>query len=103
MKASFRSREYHVLLLAFLAYFLVVSGGVDFFHNHEPDGDYHDNCPACQWQKMSQDDFSGATKILIDQADPLRLLSYDHYYHSPTITSESFEFSCSSRAPPESA
>jgi hypothetical protein len=101
MKASFRSREFHFLLLVFLSYFLVVSGGVDFFHNHEPDTDFHDNCPACQWQNMYQDDFSGAARILIDQTDPLSLLGYDYYYHSLIITSECSGFSCLSRAPPE--
>ena len=46
-----------------LAGFLMVCAGVDFCHDHEADDEPHDLCPACQWNNLHQDDYSGASEI----------------------------------------
>ena len=46
-----------------LAGFFVVCAGVDFCHDHEADEESHDLCPACQWNNLHQDDYSGSGEI----------------------------------------
>lgn len=56
---------WHILILYLL---LSVYIGVCLFacllHYHEPDCDFHDNCPACLWERQSQSDFSEIISIL---------------------------------------
>lgn len=100
MRVSSKSIEIHFLFLVFLALYLAICINADCIHNHEPDCDFHDNCPACQWQVLYQDDFSGADKILSTLDAPLCLLSCKYYIQSLVLPSESYRISCLSRAPP---
>ena len=52
------------LLLSFLVLYATLSLFVDFFHNHDPDFRFYDNCPACQWEQQIQDDHSEFETIL---------------------------------------
>ncbi len=45
-------------LLFFLALYTTLSLFVDLFHNHDADYQFHDNCPACQWNIQAQDNHS---------------------------------------------
>jgi len=49
-------------LLVFACFF-IACGAVDFCHDHEPDDESHDLCPACQWNNLHQDDYSGEGEI----------------------------------------
>jgi hypothetical protein len=100
MRTSSKSIGFHILLLVFLAYYLSACIGADLAHNHEPDSDFHNDCPACQWDVLYQNDFSGAYKTLNALVDPLRSLGYKQYILSLVLPSENYSISYFSRAPP---
>jgi hypothetical protein len=101
MRRSFPSAAFYFLLFIFLAGYLAVSVSVDLLHNHEPSFEFHDNCPACQWNALHQDDFSQAGSLLNLLNDPLCCVGQEYYILSLIIPSECQDFSCSSRAPPQ--
>ena len=91
---------FNMFLLVIVAHYLTLSIGVDLYHDHEPEFDFHDNCPACQWLALYQDDFSQASQVLNVLNDPLFLIGYEQCIHSFVIPSEGYRISCFSRAPP---
>lgn len=95
-----RYRSVTLILFILVAYYLILSAGSDFVHNHEPDSEFHDNCPACQWQTLSQDDFSGAGCILNILDDPLGLIGLKPCIQSIELTTNICALSNLSRAPP---
>ena len=42
--------------ILFLFYFIAATPLASLCHNHEIDGDYHDDCPACRWEVQSLGD-----------------------------------------------
>lgn len=95
-----RSSRLRALLFLCIGYYLVAGMCADFFHTHEPDAEFHDNCPACHWRSMSQENFSGAISIIDGMADPLNFVGYKPCVHVLVIHSDSCESLCFSRAPP---
>jgi len=89
-----------VLFLFFLSHYLIVSLGAFFFHNHKPDFSFHDNCPACQWQVQSQEDFSQASAILDALDSPLYFIEYCFLSQSVNLPWKQVSFPHFSRAPP---
>ena len=88
------------LLISFLSCYVFISLFVDFLHNHEEDYCFHDNCPACQWQKQHQDDHSEFKTILEYFTDvlntPIQNILQENSY-SQNRVEITFYFS---RAPP---
>ena len=103
MKRLSSSRHLHYLLLLCLAQFLVICLGFELFHNHEPDFEFHNDCPACQWQNLYQDDYSQAGQILAALDDPLFMIAQERYGDLLALPGEEHSFPYSSRAPPQSA
>lgn len=100
MRILSRSAVIHALLYSVVAYYAVACSSTDFVHNHEPDTEFHHDCPACQWQTMSQDDFSGAISILDILSYPLSFVGFKTCLHELFMHTDSCGTSCLSRAPP---
>lgn len=65
MKILNKNNRFQItLLLFFLALYTTLSLFVDFFHDHDADYRFHDNCPACQWNIQAQDNHSEYEVIL---------------------------------------
>ena len=60
-----------VLSLFILCQYLTISFIATFGHNHEPDANFHDNCPACQWEIQKNSDDNCTKTILNLLLDPL--------------------------------
>lgn len=43
------------LAVSFILNYATVTLGFAVSHTHEPDFDFHENCPACLWQVQAQD------------------------------------------------
>lgn len=63
LRVATRHDWLRVMSALVLAGFFVVCAGVDFCHDHEADEEPHDMCPACQWNNLHQDDYSGSGEI----------------------------------------
>lgn len=100
MRTSERSVYIRFLVLFCIAYYLCISLGVEFAHNHEPDAEFHNDCPACQWQLFYMDDFSEAQQITGALTTPLRLIGYNRHVQSFVFSLNIFTNYNSSRAPP---
>lgn len=100
MRICSTSSGIHALLFICIAYYLAAGACADFCHNHEPNAEFHDNCPACQWQSVSQDDFSGAISIIDVLADPLNFVGRKPCVHVFFAFPDNCGSSCLSRAPP---
>lgn len=100
MKALTKPICFRFLFVICLAFYLTVSFGAEFSHTHEPDIEFHDNCPACQWQVLYMDDFSQVHEVLNVPDAPLDLIGYEYYSQLLVFPSDILSFSCSSRAPP---
>lgn len=50
----YKHTKYFIPILL-LTHYLFVSLAVSFFHTHEADLNFHDNCPACQWDIQAKD------------------------------------------------
>jgi len=59
-----KSNRQITLLISFLTCYLFLSLFVEFFHDHEADLRFHDNCPACQWENQHQDNHSEFQTVL---------------------------------------
>jgi hypothetical protein len=90
----------HAILFICITYYLAAGIGADFVHTHECDAEFHDNCPACQWLSMSQDDFSGAISTIDVLAAPLNFVGYKPCAHVCVALCDSRGSSSLSRAPP---
>ena len=85
-----------------LAGFLTVCVGVDFCHHHEADNEPHDMCPACQWNNLHQDDYSGAGDICEMPGNSITLISTWAASQVLIIPSDVSGKTVSSRGPPPS-
>ena len=70
-------------------------------HNHGPDLDFHDTCPACQWDILNQEDFSEVNNILDAFYDSLTLIQFQDIPYFIYIQKQDYTFSTFSRAPPQ--
>lgn len=92
-----------LMVVLLLLGFLVVCAGVDFCHHHDIDDGCHDFCPACQWNNLRQDDYSGAAEIcdiLESRITPIRTRAVTHELAVPSDVSVK---TIPSRGPPCSA
>ena len=103
MRVAERQDLLSVMSALVLAGFLVVCAGVDFCHDHEADEESHDLCPACQWNNLHQDDYSGAGEIYDILGSSITLI--DTRVASPAliIPSDVSGKTVPSRGPPPSA
>ena len=95
-----KSLWYSLLVLLFVANYSSVCFIACLAHNHESDIHLHDNCPACQWDVQSQDDFSEANAILNAIDDPLDFIGYKPLNQIVILPKENFGFPHLARAPP---
>ena len=100
MRVSCKSTAFYLLLFVFFAHYLTLCVGIDLLHDHEPDLEFHDNCPACQWLTLYQDDFSQASQMLNGLNDPFLLIGYEKCIQSFVLPSDSYRSSHFSRGPP---
>lgn len=52
-----------LMVVLLLVGFVAACAGADFCHHHDIEDESHDRCMACQWNKLRQDDYSGAAEI----------------------------------------
>jgi len=100
MKITGKSAAGHLILFAFVMQYLFLSICVDLCHDHEADFAFHDDCLACQWQNLYQEDHSQAGHILAALDDPLFVIGYEWYIDLLILPSEVHVFPHSPRAPP---
>jgi hypothetical protein len=100
MKSYYRSTGLHILAIIAAVYYLTICVGVDLLHNHEHDCRFHDDCPACQFEVLSQYAFSQADQLLSTLESPLNLIRYEYYTGSIPVPLAEYPFSRYSRAPP---
>ena len=90
------------MFLSFLVLYASLSMFVEFFHDHDPDFQFHDNCPACQWEQQIQENHSEFETILERFLDVFAYPSYFVIFEDTPFykqTDHTFYFS---RAPPVS-
>ena len=100
MRVNYRPKGLHILVIIAAVYYLAICVGVDLLHNHEHDCQFHDDCPACQFEVLSQDDFSQAGQLFSTLESPLNLIGYEYYTGSILVPLAEYSFSRYSRAPP---
>ncbi|MBU8920486.1 MAG: hypothetical protein KOO63_01380 [Bacteroidales bacterium] len=88
-----------IMLLSYLS----VALGAELTHNHEDDGYFHDDCPACQWNIHHLSDSPEDAGVINFLADPLHVAQYNVVEHSLTLPDKILITLCSSRAPPETS
>lgn len=56
MKILHKKNITYISFLIILVYYAGISFSIEFLHNsHEDPTKYHDNCPACNWERQLQD------------------------------------------------
>jgi len=103
MRVAERQDLLSVMSALVLAGFLVVCAGVDFCHDHEADEESHDLCPACQWNNLHQDDYSGAGEINDILSSNVTLIDTRAASPALIIPSDDNGKTTPSRGPPSSA
>jgi len=89
-----------ILLLLLLSKYTFICHLTNLCHNQEPDWNFHENCPACQWGFQNQED-----EIFISVAsdavfDPLVLIGKIPVIQSVAFAKLDFQAANLSRAPP---
>ena len=100
MKTVLKSSCRALILLLLLGNYSAVCLVTCVSHNHEPDFNFHDNCPACQWQVQSQQDDTYTNVILDALLDPLIFVGHTPIVRSIILTKKDFVINNLSRAPP---
>ena len=59
-----------LFIVLFLIHFTAVTPLADLCHDHEIDGEYHDDCPACRWQVQALGDDPQANTVSLDVVNP---------------------------------
>ncbi|MBN1164346.1 MAG: hypothetical protein JXB45_07190 [Candidatus Krumholzibacteriota bacterium] len=77
-------------------------GLTHLLHNHE-DFEVRQDCPACQWKALSQEDYFPSSELLETIRDPLNEIHIQNNASSEIFILEGHSFSLSSRAPPRAA
>ncbi|MCK4539077.1 MAG: hypothetical protein KAV42_09815 [Candidatus Krumholzibacteria bacterium] len=90
-----------IIAMIMLVSYLSVALGAELTHNHEHDGYFHDDCPACQWNIQHQSDSPEDAGVINFIANPLQLTQYNIVESSSTLPDKVLVNLCSSRAPPE--
>jgi hypothetical protein len=103
VKTRKQKRYLNLLSLLIICHYFIISSVATFCHNHEPDYNFNKNCPACQWQVQSQDDFSQANAIADALDSPLNFIYYKQFTQLIILPNENFEFPNLARAPPSLA
>jgi len=103
MRVAMRYDRLNIMSALVLASFLTVCAGVDFCHHHEIDEEPHDLCPACQWNNLHQDDYSGAGEIHDIIGSSITLISAWAASQVLIIPSDVSGKTVPSRGPPASA
>jgi hypothetical protein len=105
LRVATRYDRLSIMSALVLAGFLTVCVGVDFCHDHdcESDAEPHDMCPACQWNNLHQDDYSGAHEICEMPGNSITLISNWAASQVLIIPSDVSGKTVPSRGPPSSA
>ena len=99
----YRKKKSHrqiTLLISFLVCYIFLSLFIDFFHDHEADWSFHDNCPACQWEKQHQDDHSEFQTVLEYFTDVLNRPVQNTIQETSSFQNQTETIYYLSRAPP---
>ena len=89
------------LLLGLICYYTIICLFSFTLHNHRPDLNFHDTCPACQWEIQYQEDFSAITSILDAFHDALIFYDIQSIPFFIDIPKQDYAFNTLSRAPPQ--
>ena len=93
--------SWHTFLLTLIIFnYMGVCIGSSLSHNHKPSTTFHDDCPACQWEIQSQEDFFEVTDILDKLANPLNMIGYGPAISIHFVSPQEFVCDHFSRAPP---
>ena len=100
MKTAFKLSLRTLLLVLLLSNYATICSISCLSHNHEFDGSFHDNCPACQWDTQSQAENTSVNAVLEGYHDPLVYLGQVPLIQSHLFIKQTFLSSNFSRAPP---
>jgi len=103
MKTAFKISWRALLLILLLVNYISVGILTFISHNHEPDFDFHENCPACKWQVQSQQNDTSTSTVLDALIDPLVFIDHTPTIQSIVLTKQNFQTTNLSRAPPQIA
>ena len=103
MKTAFKISWRTLLLILLLVNNIRVCILAFISHNHEFDFDFHENCPACQWQVQSHSDDTCTSEVLDTLLDPLVFIDRTPIIQSILLIKQNFQSTNLSRAPPQIA
>ena len=89
-----------LFIVLFLIHFIAVTPLADLGHDHEIDGEYHDDCPACRWQVQALGDDPQANTVSIDVVKPFNPSDRHHVIQSILPKEQILLPGDPSRAPP---
>ena len=89
-----------MLVVLFVGHYVALGLLAYFCHDHEPDFNFHDNCPACHWQVQTQNDDTSISTVLDALIDPLILVDHTPLIQSIVLTKQDFQNNHFARAPP---
>jgi len=64
MRFNFKFNKQKILLIGLIGYYTIICLFSYLGHNHAPDFNFHDSCPACQWEVQAKED-DGYTQALM--------------------------------------
>ncbi|MBN1783061.1 hypothetical protein JW948_18140 [bacterium] len=97
MRHLLKLKNFHWFYLCVFALLTLFMG---FFHTHEADGHFHDNCPACQWESQFRSTDSSTPMLWQHIINPVM---YECVYccHTTTVYQPQLILTVqSTRAPP---
>jgi hypothetical protein len=102
MIPAFPFNRRKILLLGLISYYAVICLFSFVAHNHSPDLDFHDTCPACQWQVLTQENDTCTSMVLCMLCDPLVFVGPVSLHRCFIPALQYFYKTNLSRAPPSS-
>ena len=94
-------KKHKAVLAILIGYYFLICLFSFAGHNHGPDLDFHDACPACQWDILNQEDFSEVNNILDAFYGSLALVQIQTISYLIDIPTQDVTFSTFSRDPPQ--
>jgi hypothetical protein len=91
-----------ILFVFLLTVYIFVGFVAGYCHDHEIDGSFHDNCPACQWEIQTYDNDRGVDSslhIVVDLTYSIHVFKIIPFFS----TSQDYYSVKTSRAPPRTS
>ena len=89
-----------LFIVRFLFHFIAVTPLASLSHDHEIDGEYHDNCPACRWEVQALGDDPQTNTVFIDLVNPFYQSGRHYVIRLILLKDQSILTADHSRAPP---